>query len=248
MDLYLLSFPGQIPFRKDPSLCTIHLTADRPDRPDSRGRTVDFHSDQRQTSKQTISLKLRTRQATPTPPTMKLFQYTISLRYLFQSRAGMYSASKRVHGLPISSTMQVKDVHLQASNEGCNSFHTWKFLLASGGAAATLLWCLRTHAQCQSVDQSTLKEQSERTLPPSPSLPLITLYQYQTCPYCSKARAFLEYYGVKYEKVEVNPVFRSETKSFKYRKLPFIVAEGLQVRGLVPRPIAAISGLGMRQE
>lgn len=173
---------------------------------------------------------------------MKLFQYTISLRYLFQSRAGVYSASKRVHGLPISSTMQVKDVHLQASNEGCNSFHTWKFLLTSGGVAATLLWCLHTRAQCQSVDQSTLKIHNERTLPP------ITLYQYQTCPYCSKARAFLEYYGVKYEKVEVNPVFRSETKSFKYRKLPFIVAGGLQVRSLVPRPIAAISGLGMRQE
>ena len=164
---------------------------------------------------------------------MKLFQYTICLRHLFQShstRAGVYSASKRIHGLPISSTMQVKDVHLQASNV-CNSSHTWKFLLASGGVAATLFLCLHTHAQCQSVSQS-----KEQTVPLSPSLPLITLYQYQTCPYCSKARAFLEYYGVKYEKVEVNPVFRRETKSFEYRKLPFIVAEGLQVKSLIPRP------------
>ena len=126
--------------------------------------------------------------------------------------------------------MQVKDVHLQASNI-CNSSHTWKFLFASGGVAATLFLCLHTHAQCQSVDQS-----KEQTVPLSPSLPLITLYQYQTCPYCSKARAFLEYYGVKYEKVEVNPVFRRETKSFEYRKLPFIVAEGLQVKSIIPRP------------
>ncbi|TNN52420.1 Prostaglandin E synthase 2 [Liparis tanakae] len=33
----------------------------------------------------------------------------------------------------------------------------------------------------------------------------LTLYQYKTCPFCSKVRAFLDYHGLPYEVVEVNP-------------------------------------------
>ena len=54
-------------------------------------------------------------------------------------------------------------------------------------------------------------------------LPSVRLYQYQTCPFCCKTRAFLDYYGIKYEVVEVNPLFRREIKFSKYRKVPFIV-------------------------
>lgn len=54
-------------------------------------------------------------------------------------------------------------------------------------------------------------------------LPNVRLYQYQTCPFCCKTRAFLDYYGIKYEVVEVNPLFRREIKFSKYRKVPFIV-------------------------
>lgn len=140
----------------------------------------------------------------------------------------MCRANKKRHCLPLSSAMQGKDIHLQSSREAHVSSHMWKLLLASGGVAATLFWGLRTQAQCQSMEKNSLTEQSEKTVSSS-SLPVITFYQYQTCPYCSKARAFLEYYGVQYRKVEVNPVFRREIKSFKYRKLPFLVTEGVQV-------------------
>ena len=54
-------------------------------------------------------------------------------------------------------------------------------------------------------------------------LPSVRLYQYQTCPFCCKTRAFLDYYRIKYEVVEVNPLFRREIKFSKYRKVPFIV-------------------------
>jgi glutaredoxin len=57
----------------------------------------------------------------------------------------------------------------------------------------------------------------------STHLPSIKLYQYQTCPFCCKTRAFLDYYGIDYEIVEVNPLFRREIKFSKYRKVPFIV-------------------------
>lgn len=52
----------------------------------------------------------------------------------------------------------------------------------------------------------------------------VTLYQYQTCPFCCKVRAFLDYYGIPYDVVEVNPVLRQQTKwSPKYRKVPIAV-------------------------
>ena len=41
-----------------------------------------------------------------------------------------------------------------------------------------------------------------------------TLYQYQTCPFCCKARAFLDYYGVSYDVIEVNSVTRKQVKFF----------------------------------
>ena len=67
----------------------------------------------------------------------------------------------------------------------------------------------------------------------------LTLYQYQTCPFCCKVRAFLDYYGISYDLIEVNPVIRKEVKWSTYKKVPVIVAETPQgwqvssrVRGL----------------
>jgi len=48
------------------------------------------------------------------------------------------------------------------------------------------------------------------------------LYQYATCPFCCKVRAFLDYYNIDYEKIEVNPATRKEIKFSAYRKVPFI--------------------------
>jgi len=41
----------------------------------------------------------------------------------------------------------------------------------------------------------------------------ITLYQYEVCPFCNKVRAFLDYHGIPYTVVEVNPMSKSELKS-----------------------------------
>ncbi|NXD61696.1 PGES2 synthase, partial [Eolophus roseicapillus] len=58
---------------------------------------------------------------------------------------------------------------------------------------------------------------------PAGSLQL-TLYQYKTCPFCSKVRAFLDYHGLPYEIVEVNPIMRKEIKFSSYRKVPILLA------------------------
>lgn len=53
----------------------------------------------------------------------------------------------------------------------------------------------------------------------------LTLYQYQSCPFCCKVRALLDYYGVSYDIVEVNPVFRTEAKWSSYKKVPILLAK-----------------------
>ncbi|KAI1882446.1 hypothetical protein AGOR_G00250830 [Albula goreensis] len=53
----------------------------------------------------------------------------------------------------------------------------------------------------------------------------LTLYQYKTCPLCSKVRAFLDYHGLPYNVVEVNPVTRQEIKWTKHG-VPILLVEG----------------------
>ncbi|CAK5089791.1 unnamed protein product [Meloidogyne enterolobii] len=50
----------------------------------------------------------------------------------------------------------------------------------------------------------------------------LRLYQYQTCPYCCKVRAVLDYFGFSYEVVEVNPVTRSQINFTDYKKVPIV--------------------------
>lgn len=61
----------------------------------------------------------------------------------------------------------------------------------------------------------------------------LTLYQYKTCPFCSKVRAFLDYHGLPYEIVEVNPVMRQEIKWSAYRKVPILMVNSEVVSRLI---------------
>ncbi|XP_018529201.1 prostaglandin E synthase 2 [Lates calcarifer] len=72
--------------------------------------------------------------------------------------------------------------------------------------------------------QQHLHAEEETTKAPDGGLKL-TLYQYKTCPFCSKVRAFLDFYGLPYEIVEVNPVMRQEIKWSVYRKVPILMVD-----------------------
>ncbi|GAB0091715.1 prostaglandin E synthase 2 [Sergentomyia squamirostris] len=48
----------------------------------------------------------------------------------------------------------------------------------------------------------------------------ITLFQYQTCPFCCKVRAFLDYHGISYDIVEVDAVLRQDIKWSPSKKVP----------------------------
>ena len=55
----------------------------------------------------------------------------------------------------------------------------------------------------------------------------VTFYQFESCPFCRKARAVLDLARIQYDVVEVNPLTKSETKSFAsdYKKVPIVVIE-----------------------
>ena len=61
----------------------------------------------------------------------------------------------------------------------------------------------------------------------------LTLYQYQTCPFCCKLRAYLDYFGVPYTIVEVDPVFRGEIKFSQYKKVPILIQTSKEKEDIV---------------
>lgn len=91
--------------------------------------------------------------------------------------------------------------------------------LALGGALG-LYHTARWHLRAQDLHA----ERSAVQLSLSSRLQL-TLYQYKTCPFCSKVRAFLDFHALPYQVVEVNPVRRAEIKFSSYRKVPILVAQ-----------------------
>lgn len=62
--------------------------------------------------------------------------------------------------------------------------------------------------------------------PPRQHFPFnVTLYQYVTCPFCCKVRAFLNYNRIPYDIVEVNSILHTETKWSFYDRVPIVVIE-----------------------
>jgi len=53
----------------------------------------------------------------------------------------------------------------------------------------------------------------------------VTLFQYQACPFCTKVRAFLDFAGVSYDVIEVNPVTKKQVGWSVYKKVPTVVVQ-----------------------
>lgn len=53
----------------------------------------------------------------------------------------------------------------------------------------------------------------------------ITLFQYQTCPFCCKVRAFLDFHGISYNVVEVDGVTKKDLKWSASKKVPTLLVE-----------------------
>ncbi|XP_037632576.1 prostaglandin E synthase 2 [Sebastes umbrosus] len=98
-------------------------------------------------------------------------------------------------------------------------------VLLGGGLVGGLLGLYQTVTFRLQQNQHLAEEDTKVSGAPGGGLKL-TLYQYKTCPFCSKVRAFLDYSGLPYDIVEVNPVMRQEIKWSAYRKVPILMVNG----------------------
>ncbi|KAJ7957891.1 prostaglandin E synthase 2-like [Quillaja saponaria] len=57
----------------------------------------------------------------------------------------------------------------------------------------------------------------------------VVLYQYEACPFCNKVKAFMDYYHIPYNIVEVNPINKKEIKWSDYKKVPILTVDGEQM-------------------
>lgn len=57
----------------------------------------------------------------------------------------------------------------------------------------------------------------------------VVLFQYEACPFCNKVKAFLDYHGIQYKVVEVNPTNKKEINWSHYKKVPIVIVDGEQL-------------------
>ncbi|XP_053329373.1 prostaglandin E synthase 2 [Spea bombifrons] len=130
--------------------------------------------------------------------------------------------------LPLATTGPQIGTHLAIPNAGWRGYRTgWGW--QASGSRSRKAWGLvfvlgGTLGAYQTLKYSLEEQRAEEELEASEGTLRLTLYQYKTCPFCSKVRAFLDYYQVPHDIVEVNPVLRREIKFSSYRKVPILLA------------------------
>ena len=93
-----------------------------------------------------------------------------------------------------------------------------RFTAAAGGIGGLIYWQTRQPAPLANPPKLV------HSLPAGSKLGHVTLYQYESCPFCRKVRGVLDYSRVPYNIVEVHPLTKSETKPFAadYGKVPIL--------------------------
>lgn len=102
---------------------------------------------------------------------------------------------------------------------------------ASSAAILSPSFLRRSIASCESrnanIDHQLDSMNKSKDLLNKNSLPKVVLYQYQICPFCNRAKAYLEYLKIPYEAIEVNPLTKGEISFSKdYKKVPIAIING----------------------
>ena len=162
-----------------------------------------------------------------------------ALRALWRSRLaveGVFSHSQLSSFLPAS--FPGGSIRLTSTSSTSAAGHTSKcrtLLYSIGsitGFGTALHYCTASRVYCRQTSAVPQPDSPGGHSERSP-LPPVTLYEFPACPFCSKVRAFLNYYNIKYTAVSVNPVSRKEIEFTTVKKLPFIVVDGEKV---IPPP------------
>lgn len=163
----------------------------------------------------------------------------VAYTYHLLGRTTMIRSYRRVGVLQSAAAFRPVEARRGATSSQ-TQYHSAKHLFSnhySSGKSKNVNWSYRTKliaGSCLvfgfSLSSRAFCNSRKFSADAMASIPSIKLYQYNTCPFCCKARTYLDYYGINYEVVEVNPLTRKEMKFSEYRKVPFIVSkDGIQV-------------------
>jgi microsomal prostaglandin-E synthase 2 len=119
--------------------------------------------------------------------------------------------------------------HSPAAASPRTRLHAVSLTAASAASAAALLGA-RSHASGAGAGSGAAAAPSTPALPP-PGVRQVLLYQYEACPFCNKARAYLDASRTPYAVVEVEPLWKAELRWSPYRKVPLAVLDGAPVGG-----------------
>lgn len=117
-------------------------------------------------------------------------------------------------------------------HQNVNSRFFWYASSAATGFALTTLPLLSLSPMTLSMAEYSVAATQPATRSPV-GKPDIVLYQFEVCPFCNKVRAYLDYHGISYRVVEVDPLRKTELKKFapEYRKVPIALIDNKQVNG-----------------
>jgi microsomal prostaglandin-E synthase 2 len=96
-------------------------------------------------------------------------------------------------------------------------------------AAGRVVGRHRPTALCEQAagTRSTSSTSSTSTTAATPTK--LVLFQYQICPFCNRVKAYLDFFKIPYDVVEVNPLTKAELAfSANYKKVPVLVVDGAQ--------------------
>lgn len=131
---------------------------------------------------------------------------------------------------PLVTTCSLRQASTTSSAKGHST--RYRTILGSLGSVASLTTAYHyfsstNTAYCRhgSTDHQSTHASSSSSSP----LPPLTLYEYPSCPFCGKIRAFLDYYNITYTAISVNPVSREEIKFSTSKKLPLVIVDGEKV-------------------
>lgn len=108
------------------------------------------------------------------------------------------------------------------------SYHSTSIIAAAPSAVVASVSKPLVSAKAPPIDlQSKLSYTDYNTFANTVNL---VLYQYQTCPFCNKVRAYLDSINIPYTVVEVNPLTKAQLKfSQEYKKVPVLTIDSIQL-------------------
>ncbi|KAL8224149.1 hypothetical protein R6Q57_019624 [Mikania cordata] len=137
------------------------------------------------------------------------------------------------HHHPCNTLFQTASAYATNAGSSRRWFSTSMRSISSGGSSTKVLLSMGSLAASIATGASLLAEKEAYAKEPV-NLDLIpkevVLYQYESCPFCNKVKAFLDYYDVPYKVVEVNPLSKKEIKWSDYKKVPILMVDGEQLQ------------------